>query len=101
MLKPYMGYCGAPEEGAVLIFAESAKQAKVIGFPDVQGWTQCEFTDMRVRLIKEHPDYLMTLRTKDTPHCIDNVPSCPRCEFWGAPLNADRSACAFCEDEKC
>jgi hypothetical protein len=96
MLKPYMGYCGDPADGAVLIFAESHAQAKTVGYPDVSGWTGCVYKDMRVKRLREYHDYLMSLCKKDTPHCIDDVPSCARCELWGAPMNADGFGCGLC-----
>ncbi len=98
-MKAYMAYdnvCG-PSEGACLVFANTAREAKKISFPTVRGWLDTEFTDHRVKLL--HDTHLFDLKAKDSPHVIENPPVCENCETWGGhPVDAP-GHCGFCEAE--
>lgn len=97
-LHPYMVHDGDPSEGAALAFAHTAREAKAIGFPVITGWNgYCQWTDVRVRRLREHEDYLMTLAQKDGPHCLDDLPTCPSCQLWGAPVVNGK--CDNCSDD--
>lgn len=97
-LHPYMVHDGDPIEGAALAFAHNSREAKRLGFPVISGWNgDCTWLDVRVRRLREHEAYLMTLATKPEPHCIDEIPTCPNCELWGAPVINGK--CDNCHDE--
>ncbi len=92
-LHPYMAFEIDPQEWAFLIFANTAKEARRIA------WYRCdfldEFIDLRVRRMREHATYLMSLY--DGGHVyIDSPPTCPVCETWGAPIRADGAGCEYC-----
>ena len=103
MLKPYMGFSrslGAPE-GAVLIFARTAREAKRISWgrffiPDICD----EYIDYGVRLIRNGA-HLMKLATSNQPHVIESPPTCPRCELWGGESmrDSDGPCCEYCMGE--
>ena len=88
-----------PEEGAFLVFAHTAKQAKKVGWNAGRGMVVEEYTDLRVRWIRNSP---WLRREADavklalgTPHVIDNPKSCKSCLQWGhTPIGAQ----GWCED---
>jgi len=94
----YMGFSrtAGPEEGAILIFAHTAKEARVIGW----GWSWCdEYIDFGVRRLR-NSDWLYKEANQlklqnDIPHATDNPHSCKRCEMWG---HAEILENGFCED---
>jgi hypothetical protein len=102
ILKPYMGWAGDSAEGAVLVFATTAREAKPIAFDLVRGWaTDAEFVDVRVRRLRTHAAYLLTIAdpaklAAGLAHGLDDIPSCPGCELWGAPIVDGR--CENCND---
>lgn len=103
-LHPYIGYAGDPAEGALLVFAPTARAARPIAWCGVSSWcSDIEYPDVRVRRMRQHVDYLMTLADPDKleaglPHYIDELPSCKTCEHWGSPLDSD-GQCPACESE--
>lgn len=97
-LNPYMVHDGEPSEGAVLVLAHTAKDARRIGYPEVSSWTGAECTQIRAKRIRKHIEYLLSLATEPGPHCIDDVPTCHRCEVWGAP-QLPGGGCDLCPKE--
>lgn len=102
-LHPYMGYSGDPGEGAVLVFAHSAREAKPLAFGCLGAWFETDYIDTRVRRLRGDHAYLLTLADQDklsagAAHVIDDPPSCQSCNRWGTPLSADMR-CADCEAE--
>ena len=95
-LRPYICWAGDPDERAVLAFAHTAKDARKLAWPKVRDWTDAGFFDVRVRRLREHADYLMTLATKDGPHCDDNPPTCAVCDLWGNPPHPSMTGCMHC-----
>lgn len=101
MLHPYMGYAGEPSEGAVLVFAHTAREARKVAYDCVVGWCDCEFIDVRCTRLRDDPEYLLTLAhpaklESDTPHCVDDPPSCDACEMWGGRPIPERNCCTNC-----
>lgn len=102
MLKAYMGSGEDSTEGACLIFAHTAKEAKRIGYKDWARIWDIDFIEVRVRKLKQ-TDYLFSLADKgklekDIPHIIDDMPVCERCELWSEePLN-ENGLCNDCRD---
>jgi len=98
-LKPYMGYAGDPSNGACLIFAHTAKEAKAIGYGVVNSWGG-EWVDMRVNLIRNE-DYLFKeadqeLLKEDKPHVIEAPMGCDDCEKWGVGEIGPDNLCPSC-----
>jgi hypothetical protein len=105
-LNPYMGHTGSPADGAVLVFACNAREARVLAFGELCGWfNECRYIDVRAERLRLHVDYLATLADRDklaagTPHVIDDPQSCPTCERWGVPPSEDGRTCLHCIDEE-
>ena len=102
-MHPYIGYSGDPSEGAALIFAHSAKQAKPLAFGMLSGWFDLDFTDVRVRRVRENEAYLLALANPEklvtgTPHVIEDPPSCNLCLQWGSVIDENHH-CARCAAE--
>lgn len=90
-LKPYMGFsrAGGSVEGAVLIFAHNAREAKKVGWGSlVYDICDGEYTDFAVRLIRDG-EYLFSdadpeKLKADQAHVIESPKSvCSNCELWG------------------
>lgn len=93
-LNPYMLWGGEdPAEGAILVFAHTAREAKRIGWPELRGWS-VEYVDVRVRRLRDHREYLMSLYNGSP--VIGSPPTCNVCEMWGAPIREDGKGCAYC-----
>lgn len=103
-MKAYMAYCcsDGPEQGAVLVFAHTQREARRISYPVLSNFTCAEWIDTTATLIKDSA-YLFTCAdqkklVEDVPHVIDNPPSCVRCERWGTgPLDAS-GVCEECRE---
>lgn len=106
-MKLYIGFDipGGCPEGACLIVAHTAKEAKKIGFSTVRSWYDTEWIDMGVRLLKEHTDYLIKTEVdKDKfkagiSHVIECPKCCPHCEKWGGGEIVD-GFCEYCKDDQ-
>jgi len=95
-MRAYMGYwAGAPEEGACLIFAHTAREAKKFAYATLYGWcSDCEWIHVSVKWLRHK--YFMQLKEIDEPHVIESPPGCKHCENWGV-LN-ENSICSDCEE---
>lgn len=103
-LKPYIGWVGCAEEGAVLVFAHQTGQAKRVAFDTLRGWFDCRWTDMRVRRLREHGDWLLKLANQEAlaagrAHAVEDPGSCNSCETWGIPLLPD-GLCIGCAEQR-
>ena len=103
-LNAYMGYSRnmGPSEGAVLIFAHTAREAKRVGMRSVlSDITGGDFLDMAIRRIREpgverHGDAEKLAR--DEPHMNDSPNGCCDCECWfAAPYDA-AGRCESCAE---
>lgn len=102
-LKMYMGYsgCAGSEEGAVLVFANTAKEARKLTYKN--GLVVEEFIDSRARLLKED-SFLRAQQKHDYPHVIESPIICKYCAQWGKEMH-DNEQCEDCfelrmEDEE-
>ena len=103
-LNAYIGHAGEPQDGAVLVFARTARDAKPVAHDAIRGWFDCAYTDVRVRRLRDNVPYLVTLADPAKfaayiAHSVDDVPVCHDCETWGSPLN-DFDCCARCQAER-
>jgi hypothetical protein len=104
MLKPYMVYSRlvGPEEGAALVFADSARQARNIGYGPcsdfIDGYIDCASNWLKnvPWLFEEaNKDKL----AKDEPHVIVSPKCCSSCEHWGQSPIGEDGICEDCREE--
>jgi hypothetical protein len=102
-LNAYMGYsrsCGS-EEGACLIFAQTARKAKPLAYEILTGWHGIDWTDVAVKRLNEPHLFAEADPQKladGIAHAIECPKTCNRCEIWGKELNSD-GLCEDCIDE--
>jgi len=95
-MKAYTAYSNTlgPCEGAVLVFANTAREAKKLAWQTyVNDLCDNEWTDLRVTHEKKRP-WLMEQAVKDIPHVIDAPLTCTECLLWGGEIGDD----GLCED---
>jgi hypothetical protein len=89
-LKAYMGYSRASgsHEGAVLVFAYSSQQAKVLTYKN--GLVVDEYLDTAVKWLRDVPwlfkEAVPRLLKYGVPHVIECPKSCIGCGQWGEEL---------------
>ena len=105
-MKAYMGYSrgGGAQEGAVLIFAHSAREAKKVAWGGIlSDICDGEYTDAAVRLLKKEgfDEANQEKLSADIPHVIDNPRTCKGCEMWGVDIQ-ENGYCIDCnaKDER-
>ena len=102
VLKPYMGYSAfaGEEEGAVLIFARTAREARKIGYQAASFITD-EYIDFAVHFMRNstflYADADQAKLRNNIPHVIDQPTLCKCCEFWGMELDA-AGLCENCRE---
>ena len=99
-----MGYSRAvgTEEGAVLIFAHTSKEARKISASTLMDMMVSDYCDVAVKLL-EKDDFLYDqgnkdFLTKNIPHVIDSPIVCKECQLWGYELN-EVALCEDCQDK--
>ena len=106
MLKSYMGYSrgAGSEEGAVLIFAHSVKEARKVGWNKLGSDLTDEYIDFAARLIRKAPwlreEANAIKLANDEAHVIDNPKSCVECEKWGVYPIGEDELCEECRDDQ-
>ena len=98
-----MGYSAGAgsSEGAALIFAHKAREAKEIGWKETSGIFTEEYIDFAVRIIRGH-EWLykeadQEKLANDIPHVVIDVHSCSKCEMWGDEI-LENGLCESCND---
>lgn len=104
MLKTYIGYSqfAGSYEGACLIFAHSAREARVVGWQEAANMFTDEYIDFVVRRIRGEWFYKEADQDKlanDMPHVVIDVRSCNRCEQWGQSEISEDGLCEECKWE--
>jgi len=103
MLNAYMVHAGEPCDGAALVFSESFRKAKILGFNSSVVCDGCEYTDVRGHRIR-HDEWLKQNAADQVklaagePHVIDRPPSCEGCELWFDELFD--GYCETCAEER-
>ena len=102
-LQPYMGHCGDPADGAVLVFANTAREVRPLVHAAISDWFDAQYIDVRVNRLRDHIDWMRTLAdpakaAAGTPHVIDDPLTCEVCERWGSPPAEDGRHCLACID---
>lgn len=93
----YSAYCG-PEEGSLLVFANSIQEARKISFPVAESWGADEWTDHTARWLRDEHIFLLGKKEKlaqNIPHVLDNVPCCDSCDYWGCKVS-EAGMCSYC-----
>lgn len=104
-MRAYMIYSRGlgSEEGAALVFANSAKEAKKVGWNGIgYDLTDGEYIDLGVRWIKGE-DYLFEQANQKKlgagiAHVIDSPKSCVMCEMWGVSPLDENGLCENCQE---
>jgi hypothetical protein len=106
-LKPYMAGGDDMSEGAVLIFAYDAKQAKQMAWHNgiIREVTDGEYLQLRVKWLK-HDDFMFKEANQEKlmigePHIVESPMSCKNCDLWGLELNDDGYCEGCAEQIKC
>lgn len=103
-LKAYMIYSrgAVSQEGAVLAFAHTSREAKRLGAPQMADWFDSDWTDVGVRWLPSSTKWLAEQEGVDLegePKVIDSPRYCERCGMWGTgPLNAE-GICEPCREQ--
>lgn len=99
----YMGFDSAAgsAEGAVLIFANTSKEARKIGWPVMKELYDTPWLTMSVRRLRRNLEHLQKQAVQEGPHCIYDIEYCPNCELWGEDMGEidDEGRCGYCRDE--
>lgn len=107
-LNAYMGFDSAAgsHEGAILIFAKTAKEARKIGWHEMKMLHDTSWVDMAVRRQRKNLTYLYGdgdfIKLKDdVPHVVVDMRVCPSCELWGEDGGEpdENGQCGYCRDE--
>lgn len=103
-LKPYMIYSRGlgSEEGAMLVFAHSSREARVCGWKSDGTSLTDEYIDLGARLIK-NSDWLYKEANKDkldsgVAHVIWSPRVCEQCELWGQSEIGEDGLCEDCRE---
>ena len=98
-MRAYIVYSAGlgPEEGALLCFANTAKEAKKLSWSYHCCW--CDgWLDHTVRWLRD--EHVFSLGNQEliaagTPHVIDNPIGCESCGLWGYEVH-EGGICSYC-----
>ena len=97
-LKAYIAYSReeGPAEGAILVIAHTAKEARKLAFQSGDCLNVDDWLDQAARLIKS--DWIMALADQDKltdgqPHVIWGPVGCDNCHYWGEGITVDDKCC--------
>lgn len=93
-MRAYMVSDSEPCEGAVLVFATTAREAKKVGFSALD-WCD-EWVDVRVQWLKDD-GHLRHLWDGETEHVVESPPTCQTCQLWGTSELID-GVCEGCRE---
>lgn len=103
MLKAYSAFSreAGPEEGAILVIANTTREAKKLAWQSGACWNVDEWIDLATRLIKDDIYILSLADQKELrlghPHIIDNPIGCDKCGMWGVEITIDK-LCGNCNE---
>ena len=106
MLNAYVIFSrnGDVENGAALVFAHTAQEARVVGWRGIGSDLTDEYTDLAANRLRNKPwlfdEALAVKFANDEAHVIDDPKSCRTCEWWGqSPIGKD-GLCEKCREEE-
>lgn len=99
-LKPYIAFSrdAGPHEGAILVIAHTAKQARLLAWQSGDCLNVEDWLDQAVLLLKGKSHLVLADQTKlqsNEPHVIADPVGCQECGTWGGGITAD-NLCAHC-----
>jgi len=100
-MKAYMGYSrvAGSREGAVLIFANTAKEARKLAWWSVVGSDIAEnYLDVAVRWLKNEPWLFKEMPIRDSPCVVEDPKICTECELWGNGEVGEDGVCSGCKE---
>ena len=100
-MKAYMGYSksAGSYEGAILIFANNAKEAKKLARQSsVISELADDFLDVTVTWLKNSPYLFKQMLTDDTPCFVESPITCTHCGMWGMGDIGEDGVCEACKE---
>ena len=95
-LRGYMGSSTYPSEGAVLIFARTAKEAKRLSRPYMDEMACEGYTDIRIRWLRRADPKAWNV----SGPCVLTPVGCRWCEQWhDVPEDPETGLCEDCLDD--
>ena len=91
-----------PHEAAVLVFANSAKEARKLAWPKVQYDIVTEWTDLGVKWMRNEKSVWplgdQDLLASNTPHVVLGPICCESCGLWGCGID-NSGMCGCCGEQ--
>jgi len=101
-MRAYMGYSRSAGrgEGAVLIFADTVREARVLAWHSVLN-EMCdgEYLDVEVSWIRNSP-WIFGEMLETSPHVVERPRVCSRCMTWGGSEIGEDGICDDCKEEE-
>lgn len=99
-MNAYMVSGRDPQEGATIVFADSVREAKRLGWkaPFVRDYVD-EYVCLRV-VKSEATPFLLALKKNDGPEVLSNIPCCDDCEKWDVHGLDENGFCESCAEER-
>ncbi len=99
-MKPYVAFSRAAgkQEGAILIIAHTSNEAKRLAWKSGEVWNADGWTDLAIRLIRDHTSMALADQEKIQrciPHIVSEPVACESCDLWGVGLDRD-DMCSWC-----
>ncbi|MHB1681108.1 MAG: hypothetical protein ACYCTB_11490 [bacterium] len=102
ILKAYMGSEEDTSEGACLIFAHTAKEAKKVGYNDCLRSWDINYINVRIKKLKQTEFLFSQANQKKLKsgiaHVIEEPIVCSQCETWGCDELTD-GLCESCREQ--
>ena len=100
-MKPYIAFSRAagPENGAILILANSTREARVLAWRSGECWNADGWLDLGVRWLRDDDVLMLADQAKlaaGMPHVVALPVPCEDCGLWGCGLQADGETCCHC-----
>jgi hypothetical protein len=105
MLNAYMIFSriGDSENGAALVFAHTAQEARVVGWRGIGSDLTDEYTDLAANRLRNKPwlfdEALAVKFANDEAHVIDDPKFCRTCERWGQSPIGEDGLCEGCRQD--
>jgi len=98
-MRAYSAFmAGQQYEAACLVFARTAKEAKILAWDIQCGWWDApEWTELRVRWIRDAGPEIWEQKQSDEPQVIESPISCEVCGQWGIVMHDDQ-ICVDCAE---
>lgn len=105
-MNTYMVFSGSlgSEQGAFLVFAHTAREARKVGWPYASFTLTDEYIDLAARRLRNKPwlynEGDQAKLSQGKPHVIEDPTSCSQCFYWGVSPIGDDKLCNDCREGK-